>query len=175
MNTTFLLSATEQGVAWGDFIFYIVTFLILLALVKKFAWTPITDMMEKRATKISNDIDSAEQARQKAEELVEKRDLALKNSRSEASQIIDRAKKNGEQQKANIVSSAHEEVQTMKANAKKNIQQERQEALDSVKNDVAELSIEIASKIIRKELTADDQKALVDSYIEGLGKQNETR
>ena len=118
MNTTFLLSATEQGVAWGDFIFYIVTFLILLALVKKFAWTPITDMMEKRATKISNDIDSAEQARQKAEELVKKRDLALKNSRSEASQIIDRAKKNGEQQKANIVSSAHEEVQTMKTNAK---------------------------------------------------------
>ena len=48
MNTTFLLSATEQGVAWGDFIFYIVTFLILLALVKKFAWTPITDMMENK-------------------------------------------------------------------------------------------------------------------------------
>lgn len=58
----------------------------------------------------------------------------------------------------------------MKTNAKKDIQQERQEALDSVKNDV-ELSIEIAWRIIRKELTADDQKALVDSYIEGLGKQ----
>ena len=63
----------------------------------------------------------------------------------------------------------------MKANAKKDIQQERQEALASVKNDVAELSIEIASKIIQKELSAADQKALVDSYIEGLGKQNGIR
>ncbi|KRM18841.1 ATP synthase F0, B subunit [Ligilactobacillus hayakitensis DSM 18933 = JCM 14209] len=175
MNTTFLLGAAESGVAWGDFIFYIFTFLILLALVKKYAWGPVTEMMEKRSQKISDDIDSAEKARQDAEDLLAKREAALKNSRVEASEIIDRAKKNGEQQKANIISSAQDEVQTLKSNAKKDIQQERQEALDSVKNDVAELSIEIATKIIRKELTSKDQKALVDSYIEGLGKQNETR
>ena len=63
----------------------------------------------------------------------------------------------------------------MKANAKKDIQQEKQDALSSVKNDVAELSIEIASKIIQKELTPESQKELVDSYIEGLGKQNGNR
>ena len=50
-----------------------------------------------------------------------------------------------------------------------------QEAMSGIKNDVAELSIEIASKIIQKELNAEDQKALVDSYIEGLGKQNGIR
>ena len=60
----------------------------------------------------------------------------------------------------------------MKDNAKKDIEQQRQEAMSGIKNDVAELSIEIASKIIQKELNAEDQKALVDSYIEGLGKQN---
>ena len=64
---------------------------------------------------------------------------------------------------------------TMKDNAKKDIEQQRQEAMSGIKNDIAELSIEIASKIIQKELNAEDQKALVDSYIEGLGKQNGIR
>ena len=99
----------------------------------------------------------------------------MKDSHVEASKIIDRAKQNREQQKASIVDSAQSEVMTMKDNAKKDIEQQRQEAMSGIKNDVAELSIEIASKIIQKELNAEDQKALVDSYIEGLGKQNGIR
>ena len=174
MNSTLILGAAE-GFAWGDLLYYLVIFVILLALVKKFAWGPVTEMMEKRATKIATDIDAAEDSRKKAEELAKEREQALMSSRTEASEIINRAKQNGEQQKATIVNEAHDEVATMNANAKKDIQQERQEALAGVKNDVAELSIEIASKIIQKELSAADQKALVDSYIEGLGKQNGIR
>ena len=173
MYSTFLLG--DAGVQWGDFLFYLIMFIIMLLIVKHFAWGPVTKMMDKRATKISNDIDSAEKAWKEAEGLAAKRQTALENSRTEAAGIIDRAKQNGEQQKASIVNAANEEVKTMKANAKKDIQQEKQDALSSVKNDVAELSIEIASKIIQKELTPESQKELVDSYIEGLGKQNGNR
>ena len=173
MYSTFLLG--DAGVQWGDFLFYLIMFIIMLLIVKHFAWGPVTKMMDKRATKISNDIDSAEKARKEAEDLAAKRQTALENSRTEAAGIIDRAKQNGEQQKASIVNAASEEVKTMKANAKKDIQQEKQDALSNVKNDVAELSIEIASKIIQKELTPESQKELVDSYIEGLGKQNGNR
>ena len=173
MYSTFLLG--DAGVQWGDFLFYLIMFIIMLLIVKHFAWGPVTKMMDKRATKISNDIDSAEKARKEAEDLAAKRQTALENSRTEAAGIIDRAKQNGEQQKASIVNAANEEVKAMKVNAKKDIQQEKQDALSSVKNDVAELSIEIASKIIQKELTPESQKELVDSYIEGLGKQNGNR
>ena len=173
MYSTFLLG--DAGVQWGDFLFYLIMFIIMLLIVKHFAWGPVTKMMDKRATKISNDIDSAEKARKEAEDLAAKRQTALENSRTEAAGIIDRAKQNGEQQKASIVNAANEEVKTMKANAQKDVQQEKQDALSSVKNDVAELSIEIASKIIQKELTPESQKELVDSYIEGLGKQNGNR
>lgn len=173
MYSTFLLG--DAGVQWGDFLFYLIMFIIMLLIVKHFAWGPVTKMMDKRATKISNDIDSAEKVRKEAEDLAAKRQTALENSRTEAAGIIDRAKQNGEQQKASIVNAANEEVKTMKVNAKKDIQQEKQDALSSVKNDVAELSIEIASKIIQKELTPESQKELVDSYIEGLGKQNGNR
>lgn len=67
MNSALLLGAAESGVQWGDFLFYLITFLLLIALVKHFAWGPVTEMMEKRADKIANDIDSAEDARKKAE------------------------------------------------------------------------------------------------------------
>ena len=74
------------------------------------------------------------------------------------------------------MNSAQEEVSIkLKKMLKKDIEQERQEALSNVKNDVAALSVEIASKIIQKELSAKDQEALVDSYIEGLGKQDGIR
>ena len=71
-----------------------------------------------------------------------------------------------------IIQKANDDVTSLKANAQKDITRQKQEALDGVRNDVAELSIEIASKIIEKELSVDDQKDLIDKYIEGLGKQN---
>lgn len=59
--------------------------------------------------------------------------------------------------------------------ARTDISQEREEALSSVKNEVADLSLQIAAKILNKELTPDAHEALIDSYIESLGKANETR
>ncbi|MHC5523190.1 F0F1 ATP synthase subunit B [Ligilactobacillus saerimneri] len=175
MNSTFLLSVAGGQVEWGDFLFYLVTFVILVALVKHFAWNSITGMMDKRAEKIADDIDSAAKDRKKAAELAEKREAALKDSRAEASEIINNAKKSGEEQKSNIINGANEEATAMRERAEKDIAQQKEDALKGVKAQVAELSVEIASKVIQKELDPSGHKALVDSYIEGLGKQNETR
>lgn len=171
MNSTFLLGAAQQ-IAWGDFLFYLVLFVILMALVGHFAWDPIQNMLQKRADKISNDLDSAEGARLKAEKLAKQREDALSDSHNEASQIVSRAKDNAEQQRTTIVKQANDDATVLKSNAQKDISRQKQEALDGVRNDVAELSIAIASKVIEKELTVDDQKELIDKYIEGLGKQN---
>ncbi|BAN06418.1 F0F1 ATP synthase subunit B [Levilactobacillus brevis] len=163
-----------QGLYYGDSIFYAVCFLLLMWIIKVLAWKPVTKMMQDRADKISNDIDSAEKSRNDAAELVQKRQAALASSRSEAQKIVNDAKANGQQQREQIVTQAQADVQTLKQNAQKDIEQERQDALSNARNDVADLSIEIASKIIQRELKADDQKALIDSYIEGLGKQHES-
>ncbi|WP_125581350.1 F0F1 ATP synthase subunit B [Levilactobacillus cerevisiae] len=163
-----------QTLYFGDSLFYIVTFLLLMWIVKIFAWGPVTKMMQDRADKISNDIDSAEKSRTDAAGLVQQRQAALANSRSEAQTIVSDAKTNGQQQREQIVTQAQTDVQTMKQNAQKDIEQERQDALSNARDDVADLSIEIASKIIQRELKGDDQKALIDSYIEGLGKQHES-
>ncbi|MTV82511.1 F0F1 ATP synthase subunit B [Secundilactobacillus folii] len=158
----------------GDMLFYALCFILLMWLLKVVAWKPVNKMMQDRADKISNDIDSAEQSREEAAQLAQQRQKALANSRQEATSIVDSAKKQGQQQRDGILAQAQTDAQSLKENAQKDIEQERQDALSSVRNDVADLSIEIASKIIQKELSADDQKALIDSYIEGLGKQHES-
>ncbi|MDT6981012.1 F0F1 ATP synthase subunit B [Levilactobacillus zymae] len=164
----------DQALYFGDSLFYLVCFILLMWLIKIFAWGPVTKMMQDRSDKIANDIDSAEKSRTDAAELVTKRQQALNGSRAEAATIVQDAKSNGQQQREQIVAQAQTDAQTLKVNAQKDIAQEREDALASARNDVADLSIAIASKIIQRELNADDQKALIDSYIEGLGKHHES-
>jgi len=159
----------------GDSLFVLVVFIILVALVGKFAFGPVSKMMQNRSDKITNDLDNAAQSREDAAQLAAQRATELKSSKSEAVEIVNTAKQNGEKQREGMVTLAQEEVQTLKQNAKKDIEQSRVDALNSARDDVAQLSIEIASKLIKKELSVTDQKSLINSYIEGLDKQNETR
>lgn len=130
----------------------------------------MTQMMQKRADKIANDIDSAAQSREEAQKLAAKRQEELKGSRQEAARIVDNAKQAGESQRAEIIATAQQDAQNLKNQAQKDAEQARQDALRGAKKDIANLSIEIASKLIHKQLNADDQQALIDTYIEGLVK-----
>ena len=93
----FIIAESNQ-LYLGDMLFYLVSFLIMAALVWHFAWKPVTQMMQKRADKIANDIDSAAQSREEAQKLAAKRQEELKGSRQEAARIVDNAKQAGESQ-----------------------------------------------------------------------------
>ena len=80
------------GTIIGDFILIAGSFLLLIFLVKKYAWGNITSILDARAEKITNDIDEAEAARKKAEELANKREAELVGSRQEATTIFETAK-----------------------------------------------------------------------------------
>lgn len=159
-----------SGLYLGDMLFIGISFIVLMALISVVAWKPITKMMADRADKIANDIDSAQKLRQEASDLAEQRRDALSHSRAEASEIVADAKKSGEKQRSSIVADAQNEATQYKQNARKDIEQERQDALKNVQSDVADISVAIATKIIKKQLDPEGQQALINSYIEGLGK-----
>lgn len=165
----FVLAESNQLYV-GDMLFYLISFLILAALVWHFAWKPVTQMMEKRAKRVANDIDSAQKNRKEAAALAAQRQAELKGSKQEAAKIVSDAKKSGEDQRAKIVEAAQNDAASIKAQAATDAEQARQDALLGAKDDVANLSVEIASKLIQKQLNADDQQELIDSYIEGLVK-----
>ena len=153
----------------GNFILIAGSFILLLVLIKKFAWSNITSIFEERAEKIASDIDRAEEARQKAEVLAQKREDELAGSRKEAKTIIENAKETAEQSKANILADAKLEAGHLKEKANQEIAQNKVEALQSVKGEVADLTISLAGKIISQNLDSHAHKALIDQYIDQLG------
>ncbi|CKJ79334.1 proton-translocating ATPase%2C F0 sector%2C subunit b [Streptococcus pneumoniae] len=153
----------------GNFVLITGSFILLLVLIKKFAWSNITGIFEERAEKIASDIDKAEEARQKAEVLAQKREDELAGSRKEAKTIIENAKETAEQSKANILADAKLEAGHLKEKANQEIAQNKVEALQSVKGEVADLTISLAGKIISQNLDSHAHKALIDQYIDQLG------
>ncbi|HGK2224257.1 TPA: F0F1 ATP synthase subunit B [Streptococcus pneumoniae] len=153
----------------GNFILITGSFILLLVLIKKFAWSNITGIFEERAEKIASDIDRDEEARQKAEVLAQKREDELAGSRKEAKTIIENAKETAEQSKANILADAKLEAGHLKEKANQEIAQNKVEALQSVKGEVADLTISLAGKIISQNLDSHAHKALIDQYIDQLG------
>ena len=153
----------------GDFILVAGSFLLLIFLVKKYAWGNITSVLDERAEKISSDIDGAEEARKKAEELASKREAELAGSRTEAKTIIENAKETAEKSKSDILAEAKLEAGRLKEKANQEIAQNKAEALQSVKGEVADLTVSLAGKIISQNLDGHAHKELIDQYIDQLG------
>ena len=153
----------------GNFILIAGSFILLLVLIKKFAWSNITGIFEERAEKIASDIDRAEEARQKAEVLAQKREDELAGSRKEAKTIIENAKETAEKSKASILADAKLEAGRLKEKANQEIAQNKAEALQSVKGEVADLTISLAGEIISQNLDGHAHKELIDQYIDQLG------
>lgn len=153
----------------GDFILIAGSFLLLIFLVKKYAWGNLSSILDERAEKISSDIDGAEEARKKAEELASKREAELAGSRTEAKTIIENAKGTAEKSKADILAEAKLEAGRLKEKAHQEIAQNKAEALQSVKGEVADLTVSLAGKIISQNLDSHAHKELIDQYIDQLG------
>lgn len=149
-------------------LWYLIVFSILLLAVKNYAWGPVKDMMEKRRQKIIDDLDQAASDRKKAETLANEREAALKNSRQEATQILSDAKSNAQKTGKQIVSEANDEASAIRERAKADAAQAKTDALNEARDEVADLSVTIAEKVIAKNLSAADQKDLVDQFIKGL-------
>ncbi|PAQ12752.1 F0F1 ATP synthase subunit B [Bacillus sp. FJAT-42315] len=170
LANAFVLGASA-GFNGGDILFQLVMFIVLLALIKKFAWGPLMGIMQQREEHISSEIEAAEKSRVEAKKLLDETRAELKASRQEAQSIIENAKKVGDDQKNEIIAAARAEAERLKESAKMEIDQQKEQALAAVREQVASLSVLIASKVIEKELSAADQEKLINEYIKEAGEE----
>ncbi|HZG71100.1 MAG TPA: F0F1 ATP synthase subunit B [Chondromyces sp.] len=170
LTNAFVLGASA-GFNGGDIVFQLVMFIILLALLKKFAWAPLMGIMQQREDHIANEINAAEKSRAEANKLIEETRAELKQARQEAQTMIENAKKIGEDQKEQIISAARTEAERLKESAKMEIEQQKEQAMSALREQVASLSVLIASKVIEKELTPADQEKLINDYIQEAGEK----
>lgn len=160
------LLAIEPGMLIWTFI----TFALLLWLLKKFAWKPLLGMLEKREEKIREDLQRAEDARADSEHLLAEHRKLLQNSEFEARRLLEEAKNVAETVKQGIVDGAHEQARQMTAQAKAEIQREKQTALLQLREEVADLAVRAAGKILGMELDAEKHRKLIDDFIGNLPK-----
>jgi F-type H+-transporting ATPase subunit b len=157
------------GLNEGDILFQLVAFIILMFLLRKYAFGPLMGIMKKREEHISTQINDAEQDREEAKAYLAKQMEELKTARLEAQSLIEAAKKQGEQQSEDIVKAARQEAERMKDAAVAEIGREKELAVETLRNEVASLSVKIASKVIAKELDEKNQEKLINDYLKEVG------
>ena len=155
----------------GLFIWTIVTFLVLLTLLAKFAWRPLLEALETRQNAIRKSLDDARQAQQELERLNLESAQIINRARVEAEAVITQSRSDGDRLREEIRTKARTEADHIVKNAERQIQLETSRALEQIRREAVELSVMIASKIIQRNLTKEDNEKLIDDAL----KQVETR
>ena len=153
----------------GLFMWTIVTFFIVLMLLKWKAWGPLMSVLDKRAEDIKNALSAAERAKEDAEKASQDYEKLVQKAHIEGQQIISDSKAAGEKVKNDIESVARENAETMISKAKTQIEAESQKAIQEIKSSVVNLSIEAAEKIIEKNLDSEDNRKLVEKTLDSIG------
>lgn len=158
-----------MGTAIGTSLVLLVSFLTLLLVLSYFVWKPVKKIMDDREQIIHDDIDSAEQRRVEAERLKEENEALLKQTQSEISELMENAKGQAKREQESIINDAQTRASQMIQEAKGDIEREKEQAIRDINDQVAELSVLIAEKMIVKEINQDDQKNLVKKYLQKAG------
>lgn len=153
----------------GLIFWMVVSFSIILFILGKFAWKPILGMIKAREESIENALASAEKAKEEMKALQSSNERILAEARSERDAMLKDAREIREKMIADAKNTASKEGERMLASARENIQNEKNAAISELKNQVATLSIEIAEKILKSELSSDEkQKALVNTLLKDV-------
>ena len=152
----------------GLFIWTILTFLVLLFLLAKFAWKPLLAALEERENKIKNSLEDAEKAKAELERINVKSEEIIAKARSEAQSIRVEAKAASERIKADLMAKAEEDSKKIREEAEKQIRVEKDKAIDEIRQEVVDLSLAVAEKVIKKNLSKEDNQGLIKDSLKNL-------
>jgi len=149
----------------GLFIWTILTFLLLLTVLAKFAWKPLLKMLKDREDMIRNSLEDAEKAQTELERLNTEGEEIINKARAEAQEILSQGKASASKMKEETLNDAKEKARSITEDAQKQIQVEKEKAIAEIKGEVVNLSLSVTEKLIRKNLSPEDNKALIDESL----------
>ena len=149
----------------GLFIWTIITFLILLGLLAKFAWGPLLKALDERHATIRKSLDDADKAQQELVQLQEKSAQLIAEARAEGQSIVAKSRAAAEVVREDLHQKAKTEAAAMVKATERQIQQETARAVQQIRHEVVALSLSVASTLIKKNLTAEDNDALIQDSL----------
>ena len=146
----------------------ILNLLILTLILKKFLFKPVHNMLAKRQEQVDELYREAEDSRRKAEEDKAFYGEKLAGAVEEAETIVRSAAQRADRQSDEILTDARRRAAETVRQAEEDIEQAKKKAMDELKNEVAEISVQIAENVVGRELNGDDHRELIDSFIDRL-------
>ena len=149
----------------GLYIWAIVTFLVLLALLTRFAWKPLLQALEAREGTIRTALDDAQKAKLELERLNQESERIIRQARVDAESIITMSRSDAERLREEMRQKARTEAEGIVKNAERQIQLETARALQQIRHQAADLSVAIASKLIQRNISKEDNEKLIDEAL----------
>lgn len=148
----------------------VVNFFILVWLLKRYLYKPITEMLDKRSEKIKNEISSAEKSNKEAEGHKQRYEAELGKARERAQEIMEDAERRSKEKAQEIISEAKDEALRIQKRNIDEIARAKEEAMVQLKQELTVMSMMIASKYMQEELKKGQQEKLIEKYIDTLDK-----
>ena len=151
------------------FLAQICNLMIQLVIFKKFLLKPIKQVIADRKAKADSEITDAQKLRTEAEAMKAEYEQNLQNARTEANQIVAAAQKTAAARSEELLGEARAQAAALKQKAEADIAQERKKAVNEVKDEIGGIAMEIASKVVEREISEKDHKDLIDEFIKNVG------
>ena len=148
----------------------VLTFLLLVFLLSKFAWKPILSALKQREDAIKDSLEQAEKAKDEAKQILAENQNSLAKAEEESKKIIEQSRQFAENLKEQMLNESKAQAQKLVDDATSEIERKKNAAFDELKNQIADISIKAAEKILKENLDADKNKKLVDKYISDISK-----
>lgn len=149
----------------GLIIWQLLIFVILLFILKKVAWKPLLSSLHSREQTIRDSIDQAEKLKKDSEDLLEQNKKILTEANTQSMKIINDSKEMSNKMRSDLMSKAQEESRKLIDQAKVEIKQEKDSAMADLRNEVSDLAIKAAEKILKDNLDENKQKKIVNDFI----------
>ena len=156
----------------GLLLWTILTFFVLLFILRWQAWGPLMDYLDNREKQISEALNAAQVANEEAAKVASDNEEVLNKARQEAQEIISKAREIGEKLKMKLESDGQDKQSEMLVKAKEQINAEKNQALSEIKQVVVDLTINASEKIIKKNLSSEDNKQMIEKTVEELKQAN---
>ncbi|MGH7469848.1 MAG: F0F1 ATP synthase subunit B [Longimicrobiales bacterium] len=167
-------AASPEVFAWSTSVsvWTVVIFLILLAVLSKFAFPPILGYAAAREKRIQDTLDEAKHNREEAERLIEQQRQELARARTEAQQVIAEGRQAAEKVRADLLNKARTEQEELLARARADIETERLKAVESVRAQAVDLALAAAGKLIEQRLDGENDRRIINDFLARVDKQD---
>ena len=152
----------------GLYIWTILTFLVLLALLTKYAWKPLLEALENRQQSIRKALDDARQAKQELEGIHAESARLLAHARSEAAEIVSRSRSDADRFREEMKEKARAEAAVLVRNAERSIELETTRALQQIRHEAVDISVGIAAKLLQRNVSREDNERLIEETFKQL-------